>query len=71
MKHMKPSRFLMPMIGLAILTLLQGCGASTADKLDFCSSYRLITIAPQDKITPHTAADILHDDDQFTAICHR
>lgn len=51
--------------------LLPGCGQNMAVQHDLCPEYRLITIAPEDKLTPHTAYSIMHDDDQYEAICHR
>ena len=63
---MRLKKFPMPMISLAILISLQGCAH---DMGDLCKSYRLITVSPQDKLTPRTAENILHDDDQYEAIC--
>ena len=67
---MKLRKFLIPMIGLAILMSLQGCGQRMVERPNFCDSYRLITVEPKDNLTPHTAQIILHDDDQYEAICH-
>jgi hypothetical protein len=67
---MKHKQFLIPTISLAILMCLSGCATSTDANLNLCNSYRLITVSPQDKLTPTTAKAILHDDDQYEAICH-